>query len=673
VPGGTPSPLPALAPSGFLTLPRPDLAIPGAVALAVLAFWGGTDGGYGELVWYPGGLLLLVLLLVTEYSVPGRRLDRRSCAALGAFAAFTAWSYLTLLWADDRGLAFTGANRTLVYLIVFLIALRRPWRGRQIAAWTAIWAFAITGIGLTRLVVGLASTDPSSMFDGGRLGVPVQYSNANAALFVLGLWPLVSLAQAKPAHPALRGLALAGAGACFDLALLAQSKGAALGGLVAACFYFVVGRHRVRLAIPLLLVFGAALAIHGPLLDVYSRINAGDDGSHAVRSAALAILASSVVLLVAGLLVAVLDTRFFGVSSRRATWLTRGAGVALAALVAAVAIAAVLRVNDPTHLVSRSWHAFKTPSDSSDASTHFLTTAGNHRYDFWRVAAQQFRRSPLTGAGVENFAADYVKLRRSGEEPLYPHSLEARLLGGTGIIGFLLFGAFVALISRACISAARSRTDSSAAGLLAATMLVYWLAHGSVDWLWEFPALSAPVLFVAGSLASARVGSPHLERARMPTLFVGAVAAAASFVVLVPAWLAARDTATAAHEWHRNAPASYTAIGRAARLNPLSDIPYVTGGTIAEQRRDWVSVRHFFLLALDRNERDWYSHLELGIAASRLGDHAQALAALARARALNPREPVVRSVERQIRRGKPVAVAVVDRDLAESIALRVGK
>jgi tetratricopeptide (TPR) repeat protein len=159
----------------------------------------------------------------------------------------------------------------------------------------------------------------------------------------------------------------------------------------------------------------------------------------------------------------------------------------------------------------------------------------------------------------------------------------------------------------------------------------------------------------------------------MPTLFVGAVAAAASFVVLVPAWLAARDTATAAHEWHRNAPASYTAVGRAARLNPLSDIPYVTGGTIAEQRRDWANVRHFFLLALDRNERDWYSHLELGIAASRLGDHAQALAALARARALNPREPVVRSVERQIRRGKPVAVAVVDRDLAESTALRVGK
>ena len=656
-----------------MTLPRLDLAIPAAVALGVLAFWGGTDGGYAELVWYPGGLLLLVLLLVSEWSVPGRRLDRWSSAALATFAAFTAWSYLSILWADDQGLALTGANRTLVYLIVFVIALRRPWTGRQIASWAGIWAFAIAAIGLTRLLVVAESAHPAEMFEGGRLVIPVQYPNANAALFVLGVWPLVSAAQSARVHPALRGLALAGAGACFDLALLAQSKGAALGGLVALCFYFVFGRHRVRLAIPLLLVFGAALVLRGPLLDVYSKINAGDDGSHAIRSAAIAILGSSAVLLVVGLVAAAVDTRFFSVSSPRATWLARGAGVALVALVAAVAVAAVARVNDPAHVLSRDWHTFKTPSRSSDASSHFLSSAGNHRYDFWRVAAHQFRESPLTGVGVENFAADYVQLRRSGEEPLYPHSIEARLLGGTGLVGFLLFASFVALIARTCIGAARSRGDSSAAGLVAVSMLVYWLAHGSVDWLWEFPALSAPVLFVAGSLAAAGDDSARLGRLRTPLLATGAVAAIAAFVVLVPAWLSARDTATAAHEWHRSAPASYAAIDRAARLNPLSDVPYVTGGTIAEQLRDWANVRHFFLLALDRNERDWYSHMELGIAASRLGDHPEAVAALARARALNPREPVVRSVERQIRARKTVAVAAVDHALLESTVLRVGK
>ena len=673
MPGGPSRPLRAFTPSGSLRLPRLDLAITGAVALAVLAFWGGTDGGYGELVWYPSGLLLLVLLLVTEWSAPGRRLDRWSSAALGVFAAFTAWSYLSIVWADDRGLALTGSNRTLVYLLVFLIALRRPWTGPQIAAWAGVWAFAIAGVGVTRLLVGVASTHPAHMFEGGRLVVPIQYSNANAALFALGVWPLVNIVQSRRAHAAFRGLALAGAGACFDLALLAQSKGAALGSFVALCFYFLAGRHRVRLAIPLLAVGGAALAIHAPLLDVYSRINDGQNGSHAIRSAAIAILASSIGLLAAGLLVAVLDRRFFSVSSRRTTWVTRGAGIALAAVVAAAAATAIVRVNDPEHLFSRDWHAFKTPARSSDASSHFLSTAGNHRYDFWRVAAQQFRSSPLAGAGVENFAADYVRLRRSGEEPLYPHSLEARLLGGTGLIGFLLFGAFVALIARACIGAARSRDDASAAGLVAATMLVYWLAHGSVDWLWEFPALSAAVLFISGSLVAARGGSERRGRPRMLSLFVGAVATVAAFLVLVTAWLAARDTATAAQEWHRNAPASYAAIEHAAQLNPLSDVPYVTGGTIAEQRRDWVNVRHFFLLAIDRNDVNWYSHLELGIAASLLGDHARAVAALARARVLNPREPVVRSVERQIRERKPVSVRAVDRELLESTILRVGK
>jgi hypothetical protein len=657
-----------------LRLPRVDLLVPGAVALAVFAFWGATDGGYSELVFYPSGLLLLVLFLVTEWSVPAGGLGWRTSTALSMFAAFTGWSYLSIYWADDRGLALVGANRTTVYFLVFLIASRRPWSARQIVGWTGAWAFAIVSIGLLRLVLAAVSARPAEVFEGGRLTVPIRYANANAALFVLAVWPLLSIAQSRRSHPALRGLALAFAGASFDLALLAQSKGAALGGLIAVCFYLIFGRSRTRLAIPLLLLLGAVLALHGPLLDVYSQINSGRSGSNAIRSAAISILAGAIALAGIGMLSAGVDRRFFGVRSRIGLQVSRVMSALLVVLVGALAIWGVVRVQHPERVLDRTWHAFKDPAGSSSASSHFLTTAGNHRYDFWRVATRQFEHSPLIGAGVDNFAADYILLRRSREEPLYPHSLEASLLGGTGLVGFALFGIFVGVVAWACVGAARSKGDLSSAGVVAATMLVYWLAHGSVDWLWEFPALSAPVLFTTGCIMAATDGySNQLARIR-PLVLASIIAAGiAVMVILVPPWLAARDTAIAAHVWRHDSTAAYRAINTASRLNPLSDEAYVTGGTIAERRRDWRVVRRFFILALARNARNWYSQLELGLAESRLGEHGPALAALARARALNPQEPVVRSVQRQIRNQKQVSAAAVDRALLESTTLRVGR
>ncbi len=48
--------------------------------------------------------------------------------ALGALAAYTALSYLSILWAAVPGEAWEGANRTLLYLLVF--ALFACWRQR---------------------------------------------------------------------------------------------------------------------------------------------------------------------------------------------------------------------------------------------------------------------------------------------------------------------------------------------------------------------------------------------------------------------------------------------------------------------------------------------------------------------------------------------------------------
>jgi O-antigen ligase len=140
-----------------------------------------------------------------------------------------------------------------------------------------------------------------------------------------------------------------------------------------------------------------------------------------------------------------------------------------------------------------------------DGTAHFSLGLGSNRYDFWRVGLGELQRHPLNGIGTDNFAIDYLARRKSIEEPVYPHSLEIRVLAQTGVVGALLLGAFLVF---ALLAGARGRrsadSDAAAAAPLALMLAVQWLVHGSVDWFWEFPALSAMALF--GLAVAARLG-----------------------------------------------------------------------------------------------------------------------------------------------------------------------
>src|SRR3954467_7791534 len=100
---------------------RPGLApvLLGTVALLVLAT---SSGGYYASAWYAAALFLLALLAITliMLGVP-RQTPRLVLVALGLFACFTLWAYASILWASQAGGAWDGANRDLLYLIVFAL------------------------------------------------------------------------------------------------------------------------------------------------------------------------------------------------------------------------------------------------------------------------------------------------------------------------------------------------------------------------------------------------------------------------------------------------------------------------------------------------------------------------------------------------------------------------
>ena len=79
------------------------------------------------------------------------------------------------------------------------------------------------------------------------------------------------------------------------------------------------------------------------------------------------------------------------------------------------------------------------------------TTSGACRLD-------AFLAHPIGGLGQDNFADYYVSRRRTDEEPAWTHSLELRLLAHTGLVGFLLFAAFLV----AAIAAAMPRAGAGA-------------------------------------------------------------------------------------------------------------------------------------------------------------------------------------------------------------------
>jgi tetratricopeptide (TPR) repeat protein len=549
--------------------------------------------------------------------------------------------------------------------MLFAVLATRRWRGSDALALAAVWGLATIVVGCVTLIRVADAAHPASFFVSGRLVTPVDYANANAALFVLASWPFLVGMQERRLPALVRGGSAAFATVAAALAVLSQSKGAAIGVAATLVVVTAVTPNRARFLVSVLLVGGVIAAFHAPLLHLYTQLNADGDNRHAARLAARAVVGSAVVGGVLGLVVAMVDR----VAAKRWPRAVRTASIVLVAAAAATAVAScaavVVHYGGPSDALHRGWRSFTHPPSSASTSSHFTSTTGNHRYDLWRVAAHQFRRAPLTGAGIDNFGADYLRERRTNEQPLYPHSLEARLLGGTGLIGFALFALFIGVVLLRVASAARSRTTYAPAALAALAMLVYWLAHGSVDWLWEFPGLSGPALAAAGCAASFEAPRPWrlTKAARRALVAVASIAAVAAAAILGMSWLAARDIAVALSSWRSDLPAAYADLRQASSLNRLSDEPYVVAGTLAERHKDWRLAEQQFRLAVSRNGDNWYSHLELGVALANQGDPSGARRELERAHALDPAESLITDSLAAVRAGQHVDARSLDREI----------
>jgi tetratricopeptide (TPR) repeat protein len=659
--------------------------VPALAAIALLVVWATDEAGYPVTHWGPGGLIVLALLALTLGAV-GPRVAEMPVAvrvALACFAGYTALSFLSILWAAVPGEAWEGANRTLLYLLVF--ALFGCWRqqGRSAALPLVAWLLAMTG--LAAFVVlhlnAASSAGLQALIPGGRLSYPSGYVNANAAQWLMAAWPALLLARSERLPWGLRGLLAGGAVLLAEVALLSQSRGSLYATPVMLIIVFALLPGRVRTFAVLVPVAAGIGAAAPAVLAVGDHLNNGAVTPGAVHSATAASFAAAVAVGVVVALGALMETRrtFSAVSRGRVRKAV--AALAIVALVAVVA-GGLAAAGNPVTRIRHGWETFKGgyAADSTTGS-RLVSGLGSNRYDFYRVALDEFLAHPLVGIGADNFGQQYLAHGRSGETPSYPHSVELRTLAETGLVGALLalVGLGAALVAAARVlrgadpaprgaDPAPRGADPLARSVAAAALagFAYWLVHGSFDWFWEFAGLGAPAFAMLGlacALAPARLArpsDPRLVRRRL-SIVAGLLVALLAAVSLAAPWLSQLEIQSAARIWTKAPQTAYARLRDAARLNPLSDEADLVAGSIALRYGELARAEHDFTLALGRTPGDAYATLELGAIASARGEDATALDLLERAVRLTPRDPLARQALRLVREGRRLNVEELNR------------
>jgi tetratricopeptide (TPR) repeat protein len=633
---------------------------PALVAVGILVAWSASSGGFPQTRWYPGAITVLLLLGAAIF---GRRVRWSAIsapvrAALIGLALYTAWSYASIAWADAQGVAWDGANRTLLYLLLFgLLAAVRVGRAETLLV-VAAWTLAL--IALALLVV-LRFPDPvgaGPLVQGPGVSAPTGYTNAQACMWLMAGWSALVLGASRAAQPALRAALIGGAVLLVDLALLSESRGSLIAGGICAVLLITVFPHRLRSLVALALV-GAGVATTAPhLLDVASGLENSASGITRLAALRWPIIAASLATGLAAGAVALLE-RHGIVSPRPSHGARRAMAPRLIVPMVTAGLVAAAIVGHPASRIRDEWRSCKRgTTTSASRGTPLSGGFGGARYDYYRVSLDLVREHPLLGIGADNFAQDYLAQGRALEAPAYVHSLELRALVHTGIIGtLLLVGALTAALAGAW-RGMRSRSPAAATASAAATLaFAQWAVQGSADWFWEIPALGGAAFALLGVACAA--SPPPETYVRKPVRIpiwpiAGVVAGALAIASLALPWLSAIEVSRGARVWEAEPAAALRQLDLAARLNRLSPDPQLNEGTIALRIGRTDRARKAFTEALQRDSRNEYATLMLGVLAFERGQRQLARTLLQRAVALNPQDGVAIAARDAVHAGRRV-------------------
>ncbi len=618
----------------------------------LFSWWAWKQGAYFGTVFFPGAIAiyLLISLFLLFAPFPGR-VGGPVGLALGAATLLAAWALLSILWTPVPAAAVVDAEQALFYAAMFLVGL---WATRLLGR-ARLWALgppALAGaaVGIATVIVIATGTDFNwYLHDDATLRFPIGYRNANAAFFLICLWPLIGLATANSTPWYLRAAAVAAATMLLELAVLAQSRGSLPATAVALLVYLLLAPHRLRAAAVIVLAAFPMLPAMPVLLAVFRHGEADAAVGPLLRDAAGAIGVSAVCSLLLAAVVLRLVYPRMNLGAARTRLISRVAAVIAILGVTVAGSVYVAERGGPLRFVDQRVGEFAKVGypDLKGQGVRFGANVGSNRYDFWRVALDQAGESPAIGGGAGSFEVAYLEQRRSGESPKDPHSIELRLLGELGLVGLL---ALLAFLVGALLAALRSRGLNPDGGILVAAAVgggAQWLFHGSYDWFWQYTAVTAPAFYLLGSAAASTV-EPTLSRGMTWSRALAACALVIAALIATPLFLAERYMQRALGELHDDPAAALSDLSRAADLNPLDDQPLLQRGAIASNLGERQIALAAFREASSREPENyaprWFLAREL-----LAGNPSAAADELARARELNPRGLEILALDRKLR------------------------
>lgn len=603
-------------------------------------------GFYSVSVWGPIALFLLAGLLGLVVARPAA-LRPTALVAVGGLTFLWLWSLLSVGWSESADQALIESNRWMLYatlLAVLVLLLRDDRLGKLLMGSATAAVVAFGGY----LAVRLVGPDGPTYFLGSRLHEPLGYVNGQAGYLLLGLWPLVAVAERARNH-VFAGVAVAAAVILAGIAILGQTRAIVPAVIVSALLMVAVlpGR-RARLWV--LIAIGAGVALAAPaLLDVFESARGAGPDPDTLRSGVAALLgiaaATGVVFAIARWLGRTAEPR---VGARR---LASASTVALVAIIVVGAVAGLAAVGDPVDRLRDEARAFKNPgtASSGESRSRFTTGSGN-RHDYWRVAGRQFRDEPVKGVGAGNYDRTYFLERQTAEDIKQPHSLplqtlsELGLIGGAGLLLFL--GAIVAGFVR---RARAARTSPADLGLAVAGggMFLVWLVHTSVDWLHLIPGVTGIALCGAAVLVApwAREHAAQgRSRLRLATVVLCALVVLFGATMVGRSALADKYRSDAQDILAGDPSGALDKVADSLSLNDESLSAYYVQAAAHARLGLYEPARASLIEATRREPHDFVPWGLLGDLAVRRGDFAQAREDYGRALRLNPRDAGLRAV-----------------------------
>jgi O-Antigen ligase len=637
----------------------PAALLPLIVLTVVWCWWSAKSGGFFGTVLLPGTVVLCATLALLAWIAPWRSSLRASPAvavAAGALIALGGWAALSAVWSPAPEIAIADAQRILAYAVAFGLGL---WLGDLLGgrAHLALVPLAIAGAFSGAIaVIGMhGGGNPGHYLDtDGTLEFPFGYRNANAAFFLIALWPALGLAARRGGLLIGRAAALASATLCLCMGMLSQSRGSMIAGAVAICVYVALSRERARRLAWLAAAVLPALIVLPALTDLYQAAN-GDAPLHSLggelrRAANAAALSTAVALIVGGAL-AWLEARL-PASAQSGKVADRIALGGLVAIVLGGSVAFVAVVGDPLDWLGQRASEFRAGESSRPIgkASRFTLNARTGRGELWRIALLDFRHHPVVGDGAGGYRYTYLRERRADAPPAVrdAHSVELENLSELGIVGLALFASAIVGAGAGAIRARRLGPAAAWVSAFALTAGAYWLAHSSLDWFWPYPAVTAPVFALLGSACAPAVRIDRPAPARGRWRLIVAAGSIALAVSTVPPFLSQRYLDDAYDIWRSDLARAYDDLHRARSLNPLSVDPLLAEGAIARANGDRRRAIKAFQDAIAKRPEEWVSYYLLAVLHER-GDPALARRELAAARARDPQNAEVAALADEVR------------------------